>query len=271
MILKYAAVLIAILAIAVGPVDAREDGPAVKGKPSDTTPANLPIHVINGKATQDTLAILYSGDGGWQDLDEQVGNNLRNAGIPVIGLNSLSYFWSGRTARKTARDLGRIIDYYTKRLNVQHVVLIGYSFGADVMPASYNRLNPEQKAKVTAISLLSLSHTVDYVISLRGWLGFQTEGKGGDPVDDVRLIRPEIIQCVYGKDDDHDNACPALRGAGIKVIGMPGGHHFGNDYNGLSQYIIASLHTRPQAATPKIDKRACPVYRPGTAATSRCG
>jgi type IV secretory pathway VirJ component len=246
MIMKYAAVLIAILAITGGPVAARQDAAANRRPPGETAPPNLPIHLIDGKATEDTLAILYSGDGGWQEIDEELGSHLRNAGIPVVGVDSLSYFWSGRTAGRTARDLGRIIDYYTKRSKVQHVLLVGYSFGADVMPASYNRLSPEQKAKVKAISLLSLSHKVDYVISLRGWLGFQTEGKGGNPVDDVRSIRPDIVQCVYGKDDDHDKACPALRGAGVKVIGMPGGHHFGGDYDKLAQYILASL--KPNAS-----------------------
>ena len=245
MILKYAAVLMAMLAITGCPVDARQDGAGPKRLSSETSPPDLPIYLIDGKATQDTLAILYSGDGGWQDIDAKVGDDLRNAGVPVVGLDSLSYFWSGRSARHTARDLGRIIDYYTERMKVQHVLLIGYSFGADVMPASYNRLSPEQKAKVKAISLLSLSHKVDYVISLRGWLGFQTEGKGGNPVDDVKSIRPDIVQCIYGKDDDHDNACPDLRRAGIKVIGMPGGHHFGGDYDRLARYIIASLKTPP--------------------------
>lgn len=246
MILKYAAVLIVSLAIIGGPVNAGQDGAATGRLPREISPPDLPIHVIDGKATQDTLAILYSGDGGWQEIDEEVGSYLRNAGIPTIGLDSLRYFWSGRTARKTAGDLGRIIDYYTKRLNVHHVLLVGYSFGADVMPASYNRLSPKQRAKVRAISLLSLSHEVDYVISLRGWLGLQTEGKGGNPVDDVRAIRPGMVQCVYGRDDDHDNACPALRRTGVEVIGMPGGHHFGGEYARLAQYIVASLGTRPR-------------------------
>lgn len=245
MILKYAAVFIAIFAIAGGPVDARQDSTATKRSHSETTPPNLPLYVTDGKATKDTLAILYSGDGGWQDLDEKVSAYLQNEGIPVIGINSLSYFWSERTARRTAKDLGRIIDFYTRRLNVQHVLLIGYSFGADIMPASYNRLSPEQKSKVRAISLLSMSHKVDYVISVRGWLGYQTEGKGGNPVNDVRSIRPEIVQCIYGKDDDHDNGCPNLRGTGVQVIGMPGGHHFGGDYDGLARHILDNLKPRP--------------------------
>lgn len=245
MILKYAAIAIAMLATSADMAAARQVNSDSKALPSEAIPSNLPIHMINGKATQDTIAILYSGDGGWQELDETVGGYLRNAGIPVIGLDSLSYFWSGRTPQETARDLGRIIDYYTKRLNVRHVILVGYSFGADIMPASYNRLSREQKIKVRAISLLSLSHKVDYIISLKGWLGFQTEGKGGNPVNDVKSIRPEIVQCLYGKDDGHDNACPDLRSFGIRVIGMPGGHHFGGDYGRLAQRIIASLKPRP--------------------------
>lgn len=248
MILKYAALFIALLALAGGPALARQDGATAKGLPSEAMPPNLPTHLIDGKATKDTLAIFYSGDGGWQELDEEVSDDLKNAGIPVVGLDSLRYFWSQRTAHETAKDLGHIIDYYTSRLNVHHVMLIGYSFGADVMPASYNKLNQQQRNKVRSVTLLSMSHTVDYVVSLRGWLGFQTEGKGGNPVNDVKAIKPEIIQCIYGKDDDHDNACPALRGTGVQVIGMPGGHHFGGDYDKLAQYMIASLRAREQSS-----------------------
>jgi len=36
-------------------------------------------------------------------------------------------------------------------------VLVGYSFGADVLPAAYDRLAPDEKAKVSAVSLLALS------------------------------------------------------------------------------------------------------------------
>jgi type IV secretory pathway VirJ component len=255
MILKYAMMFIAVLAMTAGPANARQDVGSVRRLPGEMTPLNLPIQVMDAKPTKDTLAILYSGDGGWQDLDEKVSGYLQNEGIPVIGLNSLRYFWSERTAAETAKDLGRIIDTYTKRFNVQHVLLIGYSFGADVMPASYSRLSREQKSRVRGISLLSLSHTVDYVISLRGWLGLRTEGKGGNPAADVKSIRPELIQCIYGKDDDHDNSCPSLQGTGAQVIGMPGGHHFDGDYAILAQHILASLK-------PHLVKSALTLDRP---------
>lgn len=211
---------------------------------SEKSSLGLPIDVMDAKPTKDTLAIVYSGDGGWRDIDKEVGGYLQDEGIPVIGVDTLHYFWSERTPEETAKDLGRMIDYYTKRLKVQHVVLIGYSFGADVLPASYNKLSPQQKSKISQISLLSLSRKVDYVISVMGWLGAESEGKGGNPLEDLKSINPKIVQCIYGKDDDEDVACPTLQGTGAEVIGMSGGHHFDDDYETLAQHIITGLKTR---------------------------
>ncbi len=124
------------------------------------------------------------------------------------------------------------------------MVLIGYSFGADVLPASYNRLKQPDKDKIVQMSLLSLSQKVDYVISVMGWLGASSEGKGGDPINDLKSINPKMVQCVYGKDDDEDVGCPLLKGTGAEVIAMDGGHHFDDDYEALANHIINGLKSR---------------------------
>ncbi|MBO9099376.1 MULTISPECIES: virulence factor [unclassified Rhizobium] len=216
----------------------------VKSLSAEKSPLGLPINVLETKPTEDTLAIIYSGDGGWRDIDKEVGSYLQDQGIPVVGVDTLHYFWSERKPQETADDLGRIIDYYTKHFNVQHVVLIGYSFGADVIPASYNLLKPKERSQVVQMSLLSLSRKVDYVISVMGWLGASSEGKGGDPLKDLKKINPKIVQCVYGTDDDEDVACPDLKGTGAEVVAMAGGHHFDDDYETLSKTIIAGVKSR---------------------------
>jgi type IV secretory pathway VirJ component len=228
------------------PYQALSDGLVnfIKVLDSEKSSLNLPLDLMNAKPSMDTVAIVYSGDGGWRDIDKEVGGYLQDQGIPVVGVDTLHYFWSERTPQETAKDLGRIIDYYTKRLKVRHVVLVGYSFGADVLPASYNMLTPEQKNKVAQISLLSLSRKVDYVISVMGWLGAASEGKGGNPLNDLKSVNPKIVQCIYGKDDDEDVACPSLDGSGAQVIGMSGGHHFDDDYEALAQHIIDGLKSR---------------------------
>jgi type IV secretory pathway VirJ component len=209
-------------------------------------PLGLPLTILDAKPAFDTMAVIFSGDGGWRDIDKEVGASLQKQGIPVVGIDSLHYFWSERKPQETADDLGRIIELYRKQWQVKHVLLVGYSFGADVVPAAFSRLKPAPKGAVAQMSLLSLSHAVDYQISVMGWLGQKTEGAGGDPVDDLKKVDPKIVQCIYGKEDDDEVACPDLKGTGVDVIALPGDHHFDENYELLSKTIIDGLKSRLQ-------------------------
>ncbi|MDR7146289.1 AcvB/VirJ family lysyl-phosphatidylglycerol hydrolase [Rhizobium sp. BE258] len=207
-------------------------------------PLGLPLAVLDAKPAMDTMAIVYSGDGGWRDIDKEVGSKLQKEGIPVVGIDSLHYFWSERKPQETADDLGKIIDLYRKQWKVKHVLLIGYSFGADVVPATYKLLKPAEKASIVQISLLSLSHEVDYVISVMGWLGQKTDGAGGDPVADLKDVDPKLIQCIYGKEDDDEVACPDLKQSGAAVVELAGDHHFDENYDLLTKTIVDALKSR---------------------------
>lgn len=121
------------------------------------------------------MAVIYSGDGGWRDIDKEVGNALQQQGVPVVGVDSLRYFWSERQPQATADDLARVITYYGRRWNVRNVLLIGYSFGADILPRTYNLLPSATRARVRQVTLMALSHRADYKISVLGWLGADGE------------------------------------------------------------------------------------------------
>jgi type IV secretory pathway VirJ component len=209
-------------------------------------PLGLPLALLPATPALDTMAIIYSGDGGWRDIDKEVGSSLQKQGIPVVGVDSLRYFWTERKPQQTAADLSKIIDYYRKQWKVKHVMLLGYSFGADVLPATYALLKPAEKATITQISLLSLSHEVDYVISVMGWLGQKTEGAGGDTIAGLKKIDPKLVQCIYGADDDDDVACPAAKEIGADVIELPGDHHFDENYDLLTKTIVDGLKSRLQ-------------------------
>jgi len=208
------------------------------------SPLGLPLTILEAKPTMDTMAVVYSGDGGWRDIDKDVGDYLQKDGIPVVGVDSLRYFWSERKPQDVSDDLARIIDTYRKEWKVTNVLLIGYSFGADILPATYNGLPEKDKGRVVQMSLLSLSHQVSYEISVGGWLGVSSDG-AEDPVNDLAKINPKIVQCVYGTDDD-ESACPALKDKGMELIGIEGGHHFDEDYEALTRKIVASLKQRLQ-------------------------
>jgi type IV secretory pathway VirJ component len=210
-------------------------------------PFGLPLTVLDAKPSRDTMAVIYSGDGGWRDIDREVGNALQQRGVPVIGVDSLRYFWAERQPQATADDLARIITYYRKRWNVRNVLLIGYSFGADILPRTYNLLPPATRASVRQVTLMALSHRADYKISVLGWLGAEGQGSAGDPVDDVKAINPLLVQCIYGTDEE-DDACPTLKPLGVDVVAIEGGHHFDENYPALTRRVLDALDQRLAAA-----------------------
>ncbi len=207
------------------------------------SPLGLPLAVLKATPAYDTMAVVYSGDGGWRDIDKQVAGALQQRGIPVVGVDSLRYFWSERKPEETAEDLSRVIDAFGKEWNVKHILLVGYSFGADILPATYNLLSPEDRARVPQLTLMALSHQVDYEVSVTGWLGVAGEGAGGDPVDDIAKIDSRRVQCISGTEED-DDPCPTLKTSGVESIAIVGGHHFDGDYEGIADRIVDGLKRR---------------------------
>lgn len=214
--------------------------------PNSDSLADLPL--VDLPATDsndryaDTLAIFYSGDGGWRDLDKDLAAILRADGLAVVGVDCLRYFWNKKTPDQTARDLARIITAYQRRGSYQRIVLIGFSFGANVLPATYNRLPRQLKSSVVQISLLGKSDGADFEVTVSGWLNRKH--------DDALPIAPELaqipgklLQCFHGKDDDGTD-CDTIENRGGDVILTEGGHHFDGDYEALARQVLHGLKRR---------------------------
>lgn len=205
---------------------------------------DLPIVVLPVAAPQGTMAVVLSGDGGWRDIDRSLAGVFQRKGVPTVGLDSLHYFWWKKTRAQTAADLARIIEHYSRLWHARQVVLVGYSFGADVLPGAYDRLPERVRSKVTEISLLGLSGRVDYEISAGALLG---AGAGdGETLPDLAGIRPGLVQCVYGEEEG-GSACVGLQGTGAEVIRTGGGHHFDGDYEALANRILDGAKRRVAA------------------------
>jgi type IV secretory pathway VirJ component len=205
--------------------------------PSEGDISDLPLVELPAGHPGDMLAIVVSGDGGWRDLDQTIAHDLSDWGVSVVGLDSLRYFWSAKTPEQTAHDVGRVIQAYSARWQIKSVALIGYSFGADVLPFAYNRLPQAIRDKVSIMSLLGLAQGADFEIRVTGWLGM-TAGEAALPAyPEIAKVRPALVQCFYGEDES-DTICPTLAKTGAAVIRTPGGHHFGGDYEHLARTIL---------------------------------
>jgi type IV secretory pathway VirJ component len=186
---------------------------------------DLPVTEVEATGADSGLfAVMISGDGGWARLDRELSAQLASRGVPVAGLSSLRYFWRARTPDEAAADVSRVIEQYAVRWHRPRVLLIGYSFGADVMPAIFNRLTPASRARVASISLLGVAHRAAYEVSASEWLPFLAE-KGDAVLPEVRKLGAARVLCVQGAGETH-SLCPELRPLGIEVRQIGQGHHF---------------------------------------------
>jgi type IV secretory pathway VirJ component len=208
----------------------------------DTTLADLPLTELPAKATHGVLAIVYSGDGGWRDLDKDIAEYLAAHGVPTVGLDMLRYYWAWKSPMDSAADLSRLIRHYRSVWGINRVLLVGYSFGADVLPALFNLLPPADRNSVAQISLLALSANANFEVSVGEWLTDKSASTQPTRAD-IDRINPSLLQCFSGA-DDKDAICEQLARDGIEVVTTSGGHHFDGDYDSLSQRIINGLPRR---------------------------
>jgi type IV secretory pathway VirJ component len=205
--------------------------------------AGLPLNEVpaTGATQGDTYAVLLSGDGGWAGLDQEVAAAVAARGIPVVGFDSLRYFWKKRTPEGLATDLDRILRYYGPHLGKSKVILIGYSQGADVLPFAVNRLAPDTRAQLSQAVYLALSGNAAFEFHLTNWMS--------DDVADGMLTTPEILKlkaaenfCIYGEGDD-DEICSKVPAGHLRVQALTGGHHFDGDYAHLAEIILSTAAT----------------------------
>ncbi|OJW94026.1 alpha/beta fold hydrolase [Thiobacillus sp. 65-1402] len=194
----------------------------------------LPLVEVAAGRPGDTLAILLTGDGGWAGLDRGLAAALAERGVAVIGWDSLQYYWNPRTPDAAARDLASVMEYYRTALKRQRIILIGYSFGAEVLPFLASRLPAELKAHIEKIVLLGPGTRAHFEFKLADWLG---GAEGGQEVSsEIARLGGLPVECVHGS-EEHDSLCTQLDAGLARSVTLPGGHHFDGDYAGLARLI----------------------------------
>lgn len=214
------------------------------GEISDSTPlpaelSGLPLIDVPTPVTtgpnSDTFAVLVSGDGGWAGLDKDVAAAMSAQGVPVVGIDSLRYFWSRRTPEGVARDVDRVLQHYAARWQRSRAVLIGYSQGANVLPFVVNRLSPAVRATVAQTVLIGLEPDASWEFHLDNWIG---RSRDSTPVmPEAARLEAASTLCLYGE-EEQDSLCPQLPAGSVTPVKLPGDHHFNGAYASLAKVIL---------------------------------
>jgi type IV secretory pathway VirJ component len=192
--------------------------------------------------------IYLTGDGGWNTFDKYLVYDLAQRGLSGFVLPTDQYFAKARTPEEAAGFLGRLIESLPASTVANpsdpssegDVILVGWSFGADVLPAMVNRLPPQLRQRIRSVSLLGLSAAVPFQVALAEQAGHTSSAD--------RLVLPEIenlrvphLMCLMGQTEKR-SACPSISPGKAHLVTVPGSHGFNGDDKLVAAAIVSTAN-----------------------------
>ncbi|MES2059108.1 MAG: AcvB/VirJ family lysyl-phosphatidylglycerol hydrolase [Pseudomonadota bacterium] len=191
------------------------------------------------KGTVPVAALYMSGDMGLHfGMGSGVSNALAARHIPVLGISSPALFARHRTRAEVDAIVAHAVRDVLARTSAARIILIGQSFGADVLGTGAAALPPDLRRRIAAIVLVVPGQSVFYRADPTGFAYRGTPD--ADPITAAKSIDWAPFVCIHGEQET-DSLCPHLKGTSARVIALPGGHYLHRDEPKLLATIVATL------------------------------
>lgn len=209
--------------------------PAPNGPPDGVREVTVP-------ARAKTVVLVLSGDGGWWgDIERRMAERVaaERPGDAVIGFDTQDWFAKRRTPDEIAAHIAAVVDRYARCTGAKRAALVGYSFGADVLPLVVNRMSAGDRERVKAIVLIALARGLDPQVTPLEQMGVQPASI--DLAPEIAQLPKDRVTCLYGEDEGKHSGCTLPEMAGAHPQEMPGGHHFDGDVDGLAKIVLDAI------------------------------
>lgn len=194
----------------------------------------LPIQEWAG-ANDKPLVLYISGDGGLNDFSKSLCAGISSKGYNIAAINSRSYFWNKKTPGQTAADISSYINNKLKGRPSQQIILIGYSFGADVMPFIVNRLDSNLCGKLKSVILLSPSGSTDFEIHWSDLLGGSRK-RSSDVIAEINKMKVSRLVTIFGSNET-DFPVSDIKVSHYYNYRLAGGHHYAGNTDDLVKLL----------------------------------
>jgi type IV secretory pathway VirJ component len=197
-----------------------------------------------------SLLLFFSGDGGWASLDEATAEDLVTRGVGVVGVSSLRYFWNAKPPSQVASDIKRLVTVLARS---RHPIFTGgFSFGAEIVPVALREWSPVDRQMLNGLALVGPGLSASFEIDPLDWVRTPRENPETRVAPAVRAVALPTL-CLAGADEE-DTPCPSLAGApGVRIVRLPGSHHFDGDYAAVADAIYQFIRTT--TSSPASEKR----------------
>lgn len=200
---------------------------------------DLPPGRATPPAARGLAVVILSGDMGFRiGMGPQIAHRFAADGLPVVGVSSLAYF---RHQRSPAEVRALVAAAARRALGFGHadrLVLIGQSFGADMLHVGLTGLPPDLRARVKLVALVVPTDTVFFRASPSELFNWSAPDAAALPTARRLTWVPAI--CIQGAEET-DSLCPALRQSNMTRVALPGGHMLHHDADALYRTLRGAI------------------------------
>lgn len=119
------------------------------------------------------------------------------------------------------------------------IILTGYSFGADALPAIIPELPADLRSHIRGVVLVGVDKDGELEFRPGDWLNLSSAS--AYPITQALAeLKGTPLLCVYG-DHESDAACPTFSPNVIRSVRLPGGHHYNGDFAAISRAVLRAL------------------------------
>lgn len=211
----------------------------------------VPATASPTKANSRLAAVVLSGDMGFNiGMGRMIAERLSKDGIPVIGVNSLVYFRTRRTPAEVEQMLAAAMRKAQAFGHTDHVILIGQSFGADMIPLGLSLMPAELREKIAMVGLVVPTDTL-FLRASPSEL-FNWSKPDADALPTARMLDWVPVTCISGREET-ESLCPHMTSRNVRWITLPGGHLLDRDPDLVHRVLMQSIEAANSVPT-KITK-----------------
>lgn len=188
---------------------------------------------------RDVAAAFMSGDMGLRyGMGAKTAPALAARGVPVLGVSSVVEFANHHTRGEVDAVVARAIRETLARTGARRVLLMGQSYGADIVATAAPDLPADLRGKVAAIVLVVPGTSAFFRADPSNLSYMGTPD--AYPAAYLRTLNYAPVICIYGT-AERDSLCPQLSGSRAQIIGLPGGHFLGGDDKRLVATMVGAI------------------------------
>lgn len=187
------------------------------------------------------LIFYISGDAGFNTFSKNLGENLHAFGYDVFALDTKAYFWNKKTPQQTSTDIQDYINKQLKNRKNQNVIIVGFSFGADVTPFVYNRFSEDLKNKIQKVFIVGPSKSNDFQIHLQEYFGEELKGSLS-VISEINKMGNIPVMVVLSDFEFANFPYKEITlGKNYQMQHLAGDHHYGGNTQMLANFLNKNI------------------------------